>query len=71
MPAVTIALSLEVEAKTRVIWNSAAAGPGLDPVIEVYCPLYVKMWEYPDGPRVSPLHLCDGRFVASVLCYQR
>lgn len=50
MPAVTIALSLEVEAKTRVIWNSAAAGPGLDPVIEVYCPLYVKMWEYPDGP---------------------
>lgn len=36
MPRVAIALSLDIEAKVKVIWNSLAAGQCLDPVIENY-----------------------------------
>ena len=47
MPAVVIALSFEVEAKARVIWNSAAAGSGhtnrgLYALARQYCPLVEK-----------------------------
>ncbi|KAK9519950.1 hypothetical protein VZT92_022641 [Zoarces viviparus] len=29
----------------------------------MYCPVYAKLREYPDGTRVSTTHLTDGRFV--------
>lgn len=69
MPRVAIALSLDIEAKVKVIWNSLAAGQCLDLVIEnyakgTYCPVYTKIWEYPDGTQISTSHLSDRTFSA-------
>lgn len=60
---------LELEATAKVIWCSLASGQNLHPGIRVYkngiyASVYTKMWQFPNGERISTAHLVDGRFLA-------
>lgn len=54
LPLVLTTTFLELESCAAVIWYSDGT----------YCPLYVKMWEYLNGERMSTAYVYDGRFVA-------
>ncbi|XP_029930967.1 uncharacterized protein LOC115375635 [Myripristis murdjan] len=60
---------LELEATAKVIWCSLASGQNLHPGIRfykngIYASVYTKMWQFPNGERISTAHLVDGRFLA-------
>lgn len=68
MPSVSHAKVWEIETQTTVMYNSllkrtgeageTRAHPG-----GYYYGIYFKRWEYPNGERVSTLHMSDGRYV--------
>lgn len=68
-PEVPEALCLEEDIKAKAIWNTAATIADQGQVTEIpdkgaYRPIYVKMWEYEDGSRISTSHFNSGRMDA-------
>ncbi|KAM3582750.1 uncharacterized protein V6R79_023037 [Siganus canaliculatus] len=60
---------LDLEVKAKVIWTSVTSGRGQLMASKTYrdsayCGVYTKLWEFPEGERVSTAHLLDGRFVS-------
>ncbi|KAM3582737.1 uncharacterized protein V6R79_002331 [Siganus canaliculatus] len=60
---------LDLEVKAKVIWTSVTTGREQLMASKTYrdsayCGVYTKLWEFPEGERVSTAHLLDGRFVS-------
>ncbi|KAI3363502.1 hypothetical protein L3Q82_012104 [Scortum barcoo] len=70
VPVVTMEEILDIEVNAKVMWHSIAAGkdqlmPSAIYQDCVYCTIYTKLWEFPEGQGISTAHLMDGRICGS------